>query len=85
MSVLTEMFAFQIKHSQFPVHVDGGSIGTLSNVTFGRPDLDGRTTQEQFPSKEVDRPKLLIYPAGHVLCEQGTLIFIFTMKKGPLK
>ncbi len=80
MSVLTEMFAFQIKHSQFPVHVDGGSIGTLSNVTFGRPDLDGRTTQEQFPSKEVDRPKLLIYPPGHVLCEQGTLSCLFTMK-----
>uniref|UniRef100_A0A8C1MKD2 Si:ch211-198o12.4 n=1 Tax=Cyprinus carpio TaxID=7962 RepID=A0A8C1MKD2_CYPCA len=61
---LTQGYLFyQINRSEFPVHVDGPSIRTLSNVTFGRPDLAGKyystTSQKQFPSKEVLRPKPL--------------------------
>ncbi len=84
---LTQGYLFyQINRSEFPVHVDGPSIRTLSNVTFGRSDLAGKyystTAQEQFPSKEVLRPKPLVYPPSHMLHEQGTfglLTFIFTI------
>uniref|UniRef100_A0A673JCE8 Uncharacterized LOC107753892 n=1 Tax=Sinocyclocheilus rhinocerous TaxID=307959 RepID=A0A673JCE8_9TELE len=85
MSVLTEMLAFQIKRSQFSVHVDGAGIRTLSNGKFGRPDLDGRfystTAQEQFPSKEAVHPKPPIYPPSHVLCEQEPDRMLVTMQK----
>lgn len=77
---------YQINRSEFPVHVDGPSIRTLSNVTFGRSDLAGKyystTAQEQFSSKEVLRPKPLVYPPSHMLLEQGTfglLTCIFTI------
>jgi len=87
MSFLTEQcFLYQIDPTQFPEHVDGSGIRTLSNVQFGQPDLAGcfysTTSQEQFPSKEVDRPKPPIYPPSYVLREQGTfglLTCIFTL------
>ncbi|XP_065098120.1 uncharacterized protein [Paramisgurnus dabryanus] len=64
----------QTNHMHFPVHVDGASIRTLSNVEFGRPNLSGMfystTSQEQFPPKAVVRPRPHIYPSGHVLSEQ---------------
>ncbi|KAK2874453.1 hypothetical protein Q8A67_021606 [Cirrhinus molitorella] len=56
---------------QFPAHVDGASIRTLSDVKFRRPDLAGRfystTTQEQFPPKKLVPP---VYPPTHILFEQ---------------
>lgn len=80
-STTNQCFFPKIKRSQFPVHVDGACIETLSNVKFGRPDLDGRTTQEQFPSKEAVRPKPPIYPPSHVLCEQEPDRMLATMQK----
>uniref|UniRef100_A0A671MBY3 Uncharacterized LOC107661345 n=1 Tax=Sinocyclocheilus anshuiensis TaxID=1608454 RepID=A0A671MBY3_9TELE len=76
LSTTNQSFLSEINRSEFPVHVDGPSIRTLSNVTFGRPDLAGKyystASQEQFPSKEVLRPKPPVYPLSHVLLEQGT-------------
>uniref|UniRef100_A0A672R608 Uncharacterized LOC107553123 n=1 Tax=Sinocyclocheilus grahami TaxID=75366 RepID=A0A672R608_SINGR len=76
LSTTNQSFLSEINRSEFPVHVDGPSIRTLSNVTFGRPDLAGKyystASQEQFPSKEVLRPKPPVYPPSHVLLEQGT-------------
>lgn len=67
---------YQIDRAQFPVHVNGAGIRNLSDVKFGWPDLAERfystTSQEQFPSKEVVRPKPPIYPPSYVLLEQGT-------------
>ncbi|KTG38582.1 hypothetical protein cypCar_00017676 [Cyprinus carpio] len=64
LSTTNQSFFLEINRSEFPVHVDGPSIRTLSNVTFGRPDLAGKyystTSQKQFPSKEVLRPKPLV-------------------------
>uniref|UniRef100_A0A8C2AIL7 Si:dkey-13m1.5 n=1 Tax=Cyprinus carpio TaxID=7962 RepID=A0A8C2AIL7_CYPCA len=71
----------KIKRSQFSVHVDGAGIRTLSNVKFGRPDLDGTTTQEQFPSKEAVHPKPPIYPPRNVWCEQEPDRMLATMQK----
>ncbi|CAM4732606.1 unnamed protein product [Leuciscus chuanchicus] len=64
----------KIDRNQFPKHVDGSAIRTLSNVKFGRPELAGcfysTTSQEQFPPKEVDHPKPTIYPPSNMLREQ---------------
>ncbi|XP_073675529.1 uncharacterized protein [Garra rufa] len=80
-----QSFFSEINRSQFPVYVDGPSIRTLSNVTFGRPDLAGKyystTSQEQFPSKEALRPKSSVYPPSHVLFEQESDRMITTMQK----
>ncbi|KAL1269317.1 hypothetical protein QQF64_031606 [Cirrhinus molitorella] len=75
----------QFFFSEFPVYVDGSSIRTFSNVIFGRPDLAGKyystTSQEQFASKEVLRPKTSVYPSSHMLFEQEPDRMITTMQK----
>uniref|UniRef100_A0A672R9T4 Si:dkey-13m1.5 n=1 Tax=Sinocyclocheilus grahami TaxID=75366 RepID=A0A672R9T4_SINGR len=85
LSTTNQCFFPKINRSQFPVHVDGASIRTLSSIEFGRPDLVGSfystATQEQFPPKEVVHPKPPVYPPSHVLFEQGTFTCIFTMKR----
>ncbi|XDV51884.1 hypothetical protein PO909_020678, partial [Leuciscus waleckii] len=69
-----QCFFPKIDRNQFPKHVDGSAIRTLSNVKFGRPELAGcfysTTSQEQFPPKEVDHPKPTIYPPSNMLREQ---------------
>uniref|UniRef100_A0A9J7YDY8 Arrestin domain containing 2 n=1 Tax=Cyprinus carpio carpio TaxID=630221 RepID=A0A9J7YDY8_CYPCA len=85
LSTTNQFFFPKINGSQFPVHVDGASIRTLSSVEFGRPDLAGSfystATQEQFPPKEVVPPKPPIYPPSHVLSEQEPDWMLTTMKK----
>uniref|UniRef100_A0A671PQQ6 Si:dkey-13m1.5 n=1 Tax=Sinocyclocheilus anshuiensis TaxID=1608454 RepID=A0A671PQQ6_9TELE len=85
LSTTNQCFFPKINRSQFPVHVDGASIRTLSSVEFGRPDLAGSfystATQEQFPPKEVVHPKPPVYPPSHVLFEQEPDQMITTMQK----
>ncbi|XP_051768922.1 uncharacterized protein si:dkey-13m1.5 isoform X2 [Ctenopharyngodon idella] len=85
LSTTNQSFFPKIDRAQFPVHVNGASIRTLSNVKFGWPDLAGRfystTSQEQFPSKEVVRPKPPIYPPSYVLLEQAPDRMLTTVQK----
>ncbi|XP_058641286.1 uncharacterized protein si:ch211-198o12.4 [Onychostoma macrolepis] len=85
LSTTNQSFLSEINRSEFPVHVDGPSIRTLSNVTFGRPDLAGKyystTSQEQFSSKEVLRPKPSVYPPSHMLLEQESDQMLTTIQK----
>ncbi|XP_052418425.1 uncharacterized protein si:ch211-198o12.4 [Carassius gibelio] len=84
LSTTNQSFLSEINRSEFPVHVDGPSIRTLSNVTFGRLDLAGKyystTSQEQFPSKKVLCPKPSVYPPSHVLLEQESDRMLTTMQ-----
>ncbi|XP_016119661.1 uncharacterized protein [Sinocyclocheilus grahami] len=85
LSTTNQCFFPKINRSQFPVHVDGASVRTLSSIEFGRPDLVGSfystATQEQFPPKEVVHPKPPVYPPSHVLFEQEPDQMITTMQK----
>ncbi|KAK7119663.1 hypothetical protein R3I94_021479 [Phoxinus phoxinus] len=85
LSTTNQCFFPKIDRTQFPEHVDGSGIRTLSDVKFGRPDLAGcfysTTSQEQFPSKEVDRPKPPIYPPSYVLLEQEPDRMLSTVQK----
>ncbi|CAM4732604.1 unnamed protein product [Leuciscus chuanchicus] len=74
LSTTNQCFFPKIDRNQFPKHVDGSAIRNLSDVKFGRPELAGcfysTTSQEQFPPKEVDRPKPAIYPPSNMMREQ---------------
>ncbi|XP_068080402.2 uncharacterized protein si:dkey-13m1.5 [Danio rerio] len=84
LSTTNQQFFPKMKSTQFPVHVDGSSIRTLSNVEFGKPNMAGcfysTTTQEQFSHKEVVRPKTPVYPPSHVLFEQEPDQLLTTMQ-----
>ncbi|XP_043102155.1 uncharacterized protein si:ch211-198o12.4 [Puntigrus tetrazona] len=83
-STTNQSFLSEMNRSEFPVHVDGPSIRTLSSVTFGRPDLAGKyystTSQEQFPSKTALRLKPALFPPSHIL-EQELDQMLTTMQK----
>ncbi|XP_056324805.1 uncharacterized protein si:dkey-13m1.5 [Danio aesculapii] len=84
LSTTNQQFFPKMKSAKFPVHVDGSSIRTLSNVEFGKPNMAGcfyiTTTQEQFPHKEVVHPKTPVYPPSHVLFEQEPDQLLTTMQ-----
>ncbi|XP_048028232.1 uncharacterized protein si:dkey-13m1.5 [Megalobrama amblycephala] len=85
LSTTNQCFFPKIDRAQFPVHVNGAGIRNLSDVKFGWPDLAGRfystTSQEQFPSKEVVRPKPPVYPPSYVLLEQAPDRMLTTVQK----
>ncbi|KAL7855103.1 hypothetical protein SRHO_G00172930 [Serrasalmus rhombeus] len=61
-------------NKQFPVHVDGASIRTKSNVRFGEHSLGGMlystTNQENYLPKPLAPAQPQRYPPGRVLADQ---------------
>ncbi|KAL7867287.1 hypothetical protein AOLI_G00151010 [Acnodon oligacanthus] len=67
-------FSSEKNYKQFPVHVDGASIRTKSNVRFGEHSLGGTlystTNQENYLPKPLAPAQPQHYPPGRVLADQ---------------